>query len=199
MARDYKKSSGDARPPGSWLSFLTGLAIGLVAAVGVYLWSNPTHPSRTPASPPPERSATREPAPDEQALEGIAAPTATPTPKFDFYKILPEIEVKVPEEHLTEPTLSDAPDASPTTAAYILQVASFQRYEEADQSKAQLALNGVRATIQRVVINGQDVWYRVHVGPYPTVQAAQTVRAQLAQVGVNAIMLKLGDAPASEH
>ena len=74
----------------------------------------------------------------------------------------------------------------------MLQVASFQKFDDADQAKAQLALQGVQATIQRVVINGQDVWYRVHVGPFSKLADAQHKRTRLAQLGVNAIVLKLG-------
>jgi cell division protein FtsN len=198
MAGDFKKSGEQRdRPPGSWLSFLTGLAIGLAAAVGVYLWSNPAQ-MRSAAPVGQESGTAAEPALDQADSEAPMTPDV-PTPKFDFYKILPEIEVKVPEEQVAEPTPPPATVEQAPNAAYMLQVASFQRFDEADQSKAQLALYGVRATIQRVVINGQDVWYRVHVGPYQSVQAAQEMRARLAQSGINAIMLKLGEGVGAER
>jgi cell division protein FtsN len=209
MARDFKrterrpdKRSNNARAPGSWTSFVTGLGIGLVIAVVVYFWSQ-TPQRRHPAAP-----VSGEPTPTEAppSEPPVAASEPAPTtdsalPKFDFYKILPEIEIKVPEEELAAPTpAASAPPASPATApstqgaaeAYMLQVGSYQRFEEADQAKAQLALQGIQATIQRVVINGQDVWYRVHVGPYRAVADAQRMRTRLVQLGVTAIVLKLG-------
>ena len=196
MARDYKRSptqSAQERPAGSWLSFLTGLGIGLVAAIVVYFWTQQPHNRLTsPASGPEAASA-----PSEEVAAPPVESEHLSLPKFDFYKILPEIEVKVPDEDLTEAQTGESPATSPTEqveigTAFILQVASFQNFDDADQSKAQLALQGVQATIQRVVINGQDVWYRVHVGPFPKLTTAQQTRARLAQLGINAIVLKLG-------
>ncbi len=197
MARDYKrgvKRPANERPPGSWVSFLTGLAIGLFGMLVGYLWmQQPNHRPTSPAQPPAHESEPAAP-PEEVAAAAPLAAEQLSLPKFDFYKILPEIEVKVPEEDLSAVQNSAAPADQPTEAgaAYMLQVASFQNFDDADQSKAQLALQGVQATIQRVVINGQDVWYRVHVGPFPKLIDAQRNRTMLAQHGVNALVLKLG-------
>ncbi|MGE0373046.1 MAG: SPOR domain-containing protein [Gammaproteobacteria bacterium] len=215
MARDYKRppnAASNERPPGSWMSFLTGLGIGLVGAVLVYWWMQGggdvrrSVPAAADVESPAPPSAADVPAPaPETAGEESSLPPPTPEngefalPKFDFYKILPEIEVKVPDEELAavapEPA-SSAPPSDPATIAerptYLLQIASFQDFNDADQAKAQLALQGVSATIQRVVINGQDVWHRVHVGPYSDLGDAQRMRTRLDQLGVNAIVLKLG-------
>src|SRR5690606_38967342 len=145
-----------------------------------------TDPASRAAAPPPEPAAPSD---------------ALPAPKFDFYKILPEIEVTVPESETVapppaaEPGPPEAPtaDAAPAAPpAYVLQVGSFQRFEDADQAKAELALQGVQATIQRVVINGEDVWHRVHVGPFSAVGEAQAMRARLLQIGMQPILLKIG-------
>jgi len=194
MARDYKatRRTGQSERFGSWLSFITGLGIGLVVAVLAYYWSLETQSSRrskaqaTPsaASEPAEDSSNPDPFEQQQAV----------IPKFDFYKILPEIEVKVPEAEITSPTPPPTvlADAAPEAATYILQAGSYQRFEDADQAKAQLALQGVQANIQRVVINGQDVWHRVHIGPFRSVGDVRVVRAKLTQLGMNAIVLKIG-------
>jgi cell division protein FtsN len=206
MARDYraaKKQKPAARTMGSWLSFVSGLGIGLGVAVLVFLWQQ--HPSHQVATEAPPAAPTA--APD---LPAVDTPDTTPTntntpantsalPKFDFYKILPEIEVKVPEAELNAPAAppaaKDAATNNATAAtAYLLQIGSYQKFEEADQAKAQLALQGIQATIQRVVIKGSDVWFRVHVGPYKTLQEVQRARANLARLGVTAIVLKLGNA-----
>jgi cell division protein FtsN len=197
MARDYKRGAkrpANERPPGSWLSFVTGLGIGLFGMLVGYLWlQQPNQKPTTPTEPTALESQPTAP-PEEVSTAAPLASEQLSLPKFDFYKILPEIEVKVPEEDLSAIHSSPAPADSPAEAgaAFMLQVASFQNFDDADQSKAQLALQGVQATIQRVVINGQDVWYRVHVGPFPKLADAQRNRALLAQHGVNAIVLKLG-------
>lgn len=214
MAKDYKRAGGrgSEQTPGSWMSFLTGLGIGLACALVVYFWLLP--PAATPGRSPPASGPVPAPQPTlppepPVALEEEAPPPAggadeqLALPKFDFYKILPEIEVKVPEEELTAaqeaPTEAAEEDHPPeesaaaaTDVAYMLQVASFQSFSDADQSKAQLALQGVQATIQRVVINGQDIWYRVNVGPFRRLPEAQQTRTRLSQLGVTAIVLKLG-------
>lgn len=194
MARDYK-ATRRAGPPqrfGSWLSFITGLGIGLVVAVLGYYWSLETRHSRLP-----QAQATTQTAidlPDEGSNPDPLEQQQAVIPKFDFYKILPEIEVKVPDAEITSPTPTARSGVAPAEAAtYILQAGSYQRFEDADQAKAQLALQGVQANIQRVVINGQDVWHRVHIGPFRSVGEVQAARAKLTQLGMNAIVLKIGD------
>jgi len=205
MARDYKRAANSAageRAPGSWLSFLTGLGIGLVGAVIVYWWMQNGGPPPVSQSSESAVSPTTTEPPVETPAELAVPPAPTDAeqlslPKFDFYKILPEIEVKVPEEEIAEPAADEVngekpPPARDPGATYLLQVGSFQNFDDADQAKAQLALQGVQAAIQRVVINGQDVWHRVHVGPFSDLNEAQQMRTRLSQIGVNAIVLKLG-------
>ncbi|MEQ8231556.1 MAG: SPOR domain-containing protein [Gammaproteobacteria bacterium] len=203
--RDYKpapsrrkKSAGGARP-GSWLSFLSGLGVGLLIAFGVYLWAGRLPPAGS-ASPPPPRATER---------RADAAPTAPelPRPTFDFYKILPEMEVPIPDwERETAPATAPAADADSEDAAdggtdetalargtYLMQVGSFQRFEDADRVKATLALRGITASIQRVVINGQDVWFRVHVGPLSSEEEIRAMRLKLIENDMDFILLRIGE------
>ena len=73
----------------------------------------------------------------------------------------------------------------------MLQVGSYQKYEEADQKKAQLALQGVTSRIERTVANGQEVWFRVHVGPLKTAQEAQAMKGRLQEGGSDVVVLKV--------
>ena len=228
-AQDYKHTSPRApkpiAPQGSWVSFISGLGLGLLVALGVYLWS-----AKLPR-PPAVVAGTVEPKVDtpkvaEQApLETIEAEPETPRPKFDFYKILPEMEVPVQEWELSEKaakasanaaaqanvapsnpatpavpataaTASAAPPvaASAETGAYILQIGSYKQFEEADRAKAKLALQGISASIQRVVINGQDAWFRVHVGPLSDLNELRAMRMKLMESNTDFIVLKIGGA-----
>lgn len=206
MARDFKGKANDRRASGfgSSLSFVTGLLIGLTVAVVVY-FSGLGQRAQAPdaplsAAPAPVLPESAEPPlvqEDHSAMApATAASGAVPEPDFDFYKILPEIEVKVPEAEIAAPApvteAAPPPVKAGLPAAYVLQVGSFQRFEEADQAKAQLALQGITSTIQRVVIGGQDVWFRVHVGPYTDLKAVQEMRTRLAQAGANVVVLKIG-------
>ncbi len=236
MARDFKAKPKDRKANGfgSSLSFVTGLLIGLTAAVVVY-FSGLGHRPAPPEAPGTAAaglpgSSEPEPEPLVQEDHSALAPAsttggATGEPDFDFYTILPEIEVKVPEAELAEPVepapppeqaaavqpvapaapVPDAaapvppppvPSAAPApVASYIVQVGAYQQVQEADQTKALLALQGISSTIQRITKEGQGVWFRVIVGPYGTAPEAQAARTRLANAGFKSLLLKTGGGP----
>lgn len=177
------------RRQGGWLSFLVGLVLGLLIAFVVYLEFLVPR-MREGGLAPPGRGVGA--ADDSKKAE---APATSNKPSFDFYAILPDEEVKVPEWDLKAPAPAEPPPAKlrrPSgTGVYMIQIASFQRLEEADRAKARLALIGIAATIQRVVINGTDVWFRVRVGPFDDAGAMEGVRARLAENNINFMLVRL--------
>lgn len=115
-----------------------------------------------------------------------------PKPKFDFYTVLPEVEVVVPETEVIPPDTAEAQQETTTDkTAYMLQIGSFRKLSQADQQKAKLALLGIEAEIQKVSINNNDTWHRVRSGPYYGNEELNVVRNQLKKNGVNAIVIKL--------
>jgi len=74
---------------------------------------------------------------------------------------------------------------------FILQVGSFKTTEAADQIKAQLALLGIEANVQRVVINGQDVVHRVRIGPFKDKKTFEDTRQRLIANDLDFVVLKL--------
>ncbi|MGE0484683.1 MAG: SPOR domain-containing protein [Gammaproteobacteria bacterium] len=198
-ARDYKHSPGrDKRKPvavhGSWMSFLSGLGVGLLVAFGVYLWSGQLRLPGTGDDP-----AVAVPAEAYVEPAQTVEPTVElPRPKFDFYKILPEMEVPIPDWELSErehehEAEEAAPDTELDSGTYLLQVGSFKSFDDADRVKASLALRGIAANIQRVVINGQDVWFRVHVGPLTNAEEIRAMRLKLVEINMDFILLRIGD------
>jgi cell division protein FtsN len=193
MARDYKNSAAKAkakqRPLGSWVSFASGLGIGLVCAVAVYFWRG-EHFNRASVA---DRDSTREEETGASQTVNFEEQMdrALPKREFNFYKILPEVEVKVPDWEISKSTEQERQDFKHGT--YVLQVGSFKSYEDADRAKARLALRGILAKIHRVVINGQDVWYRVHVGPFSDLAKIQSMRSKLIESDSDFILLKIGD------
>jgi len=199
MGRDYKNSGrrtarrAAAKPkqsaPGA-IWFLAGLALGLGCMVAVHIY----HVEFAPQMSVP--TATAPPA----ATADSPPPAAESRPRFEFYKILPEMEVVVPEdeeqEMIAQPTPPPAPSKTPAPPAgsaerYLLQVASFQGYADADRLKAQLALLGLEASIQTVEIHGGQTWHRVRVGPYSDREEIASVRQRLKSNGIDAVLLKL--------
>ena len=143
---------------------------------------------------------------------GVDTATPPPKPKFEFYTLLPEMEVVVPDEDLPAPKpapLESATEDESATAAesgeatepegeertrseeavapgsghYILQVASFRSMKEADGLKAQLALLGFRPVVQGVAINSNEKWFRVRIGPYADRDALESARVRLRADG----------------
>ncbi|MEE9574930.1 MAG: SPOR domain-containing protein, partial [Gammaproteobacteria bacterium] len=117
----------------------------------------------------------------------------TPPPSFDFYEILPNMEVNVSEWEAEEDEdiKEQSKPSDEKSGIYILQIGSFKQYGAADEIKAKLALMGITADIQRVVINGKDIRHRVRVGPYAESDKLSMVRQQLAENNFNYLLLKL--------
>jgi cell division protein FtsN len=140
---------------------------------------------------------------------GASAEPATNEPRFDFYEILPQYEVTVPDD-------ADAPAASSaararaagnttantaapaaTTAApvaapgsYVLQTGSFRSHADADRMQASLALLGVESRIQKVAIDSGE-FHRVRIGPISNLDELNRIRNVLSQAGIDSLMMKV--------
>ena len=200
MSRDYRKNTGKSKREqssalGSILSFLSGLSVGLLVAFFVFLrYQLPeTAPTDTVGS-----------GKDSQAQ----APTARQQPEltFDFYDVLRDRKINISEwmaeekpgeeekdkdEVQTQDQSQDEVQVKDNVLAYVLQVGSFKEFNSADQIKAQLALMGIFADIQRVMINGQDIHHRVRLGPYRSVDEMKDVRQTLEDNRIEFMLLEL--------
>ncbi|MEX0951053.1 MAG: SPOR domain-containing protein [Gammaproteobacteria bacterium] len=212
MARDYKnRSSRNSKSQGRLggiMTFAAGLLTGLCVAAVLYLLEAlpnmagllPAKTAQTSETPQADSSTTPVKLPE---------PTDRPAPRFDFYTILPEMEVSVPEWETPPAPVPDAATAEPgvpvsepadtaaapaTTAEsdiYVLQIGSFRQHEEADRVKARLALLGISTEIQRVVIDGDTAWHRVRAGPYREPAALNDARKRLQENAIDFMLLKL--------
>jgi cell division protein FtsN len=199
MSRPLRRRA--ARRERGWLSFFVGLILGLSVALFVYLRPDVLpNPAPAPVATGRDPPSLGPPEPEE---------AGTSKPRFDFYTILPEREVKVPEWEATAPPEPNSPPEPKSSSeserppaavppsgpkasgSYMIQVGSFQRYQDADRVKARLALAGVSAGIQRVVINGSDVWYRVRVGPFNDLKSLQGARQRLTEGRFNYMLVKV--------
>ena len=191
MPKDYKNinknNSKKTRSFTGILPFFTGLSIGLFVAFIVFLNSNlNSRITETPEITVSDKNANRkvvqqEPEIDENIVE----------PQFDFYTILPKMEVSVSEWVADEDSDSEPDPVPADEGVYILQVGSFKDYSSADEVKANLALMGISADIQRVVINGRDIRHRVRIGPYKDRQELKTARDLLIENNLDFMLLKL--------
>ncbi len=182
MPRDYKKVSTRKRKqagqaPG-WVWLLAGLGIGLMVALLVYLKTQ-RESSVAPTGAPPK--AARKHAPTRK-------PARQRKLRYEFYTILPESEVVIPDQSL--PRSGQQPKSATFKAgAYMLQAGSFRRRADAERRKASLALLGIPASIQSVNVNG-DTWHRIRIGPFRSLAEINETRRRLKENRINAILVR---------
>ncbi|MET0070505.1 MAG: SPOR domain-containing protein [Candidatus Thiodiazotropha sp.] len=137
------------------------------------------------------------PAPGPESSEQQQRETTRPT--FEFYTILPEMEVVIPDEEIVTPAKDNEakiPQPTDTTTtrkqgSYVLQMGSFRKHQDADRLKAKLALIGIEAEIQKVSINNRDTYHRVRSGPYRTQSQLNAVRRLARENNINSLVIKL--------
>jgi len=188
MTRDYKKPmrSSKKKPLPGWVWLFTGLAIGLFVSVLIWLKDLPDSGAASVVEQSREEIRTR-----TQQVEEVEEEK----PRFDFYTLLPELEVVIPEgDYVVEPARQ--PKESTTRkpvveepGSYRLQAGSFKSLDEADRLKARLALLGVEASIQTVKVNNAT-WHRVQLGPYGNLDEVNAVRKRLDHHHINTLLMK---------
>ena len=166
-------------PPWIWL--LAGILLGLALAVFVLLREG--QDLRGTPTPNPAAQAPREPeAPVAQQAE---APRET-RPKYDFYTVLAEREVQIPDSELAAQAKREAEAAATPPAdekRYLLQAGAFADARDAEAVKARLALIGLVARVETGQVNGKAV-HRVRLGPYPGARDLEAAKRQLADNGI---------------
>ena len=186
--RGVKKKTSKGIPAWFWL--LGGILIGLGTAVTLmlkgYLPEIKQH-LPTVGNTPPGKT--------ESALveEDSKKADKPKKPRYDFFTVLPEMEVVVPEQELSRK--ADKPEPAPDTPtagardSYILQVGSFRSAPDAEQMKARLALLGSVATVQTVTVNG-ETWHRVRIGPFEGARKADEMRRMLSDNQIDTLVMK---------
>ncbi len=192
MPRDYAKSQHkESKPIPGWVWMFAGLMIGLFVALLVYIKDNSSGKlaiTDTVAKVFQSKPQTEARGVKKETAVAPPAP-ASNKPKFDFYTILPELEVAIPEQELLKSN-ENKTTTSKKSEQYILQAGSFKHFEEADKLKARLALQGIEANIQKVKINATDTWHRVRIGPLNTIKALNQTRRRLRDLGIASIVVK---------
>lgn len=177
--RQNKRQGGSSGGLPGWAMLTIGLIIGLFVAFLVYL---------DDMDQPPNAAVQSEETDPQAGSDSTEGETESDGPRFEFYSILPELEVIVPDfgggseagagaevEGDDTDASESAPPPAPDGGRYYLQAGSFREAAQADRMKAEIALIGLDVSVQDVQVNGEQ-WHRVRVGPYsgqPELQAAQ--------------------------
>lgn len=179
---------GSSPPLPFWVWLLAGFAMGV--GLSMYFFLSEGMPATGP-KPNPQAGAAADKPIVEMAAGDSRSQGEARKPRYDFYSVLPEMEVVIPEAELKAE--SEKPPATPApgtaTQRMYLQVGSFGNSGDAESEKARLAFMGVQAQVTPVTINGKT-WHRVRVGPYADARALEEARKQLAAANVQAIALR---------
>ncbi|MDA3933250.1 MAG: SPOR domain-containing protein [Gammaproteobacteria bacterium] len=110
-------------------------------------------------------------------------------PDYDFFRILPEQDIVIPESEVQRQANRQTADSSSDNDSYILQVASLRSAGDADALKARLLLLGMQPSIVKVNVN-DETWHRVRIGPINNAREANALRNQLTANGFDAMIIK---------
>ncbi|WP_188150022.1 SPOR domain-containing protein [Teredinibacter waterburyi] len=187
MAQDYarkrrptaSRKKNEARVP-AWVWLFTGCVVGGFIMFLMRLSSlDPVQAITNGAEP---TQASSEPL--------IKKPQLPQLPRFDFYELLKENEVAVPEKSLAAQKALQNDTAQPSNQEYILQVASFRGLDDAESLRVQLLLLNLNAQVEEARVRNGEKWHRVLVGPFTSRSELAKARATLVSNSHQALVLK---------
>ena len=171
-----------------WVWMMFGLAIGLSVALAIYMKDREPDVAMRPTGPDPASMASTL---NDNSESEVPTAEEQPERRFDFYDMLPNFEVIIPEQ---EPDVRQdlAPQAIEQPGNYVLQAGSFIEYGDADRRRAQLALQGIESRIQRVTIDDKT-YHRVRIGPTRDLDELNLLRSRLHEAQIDVLRIRLGD------
>lgn len=194
--------NGGAAFPG-WALFLAGVVVGVVVMALAYRGMPSLRRTDQPQANP-NAVAQQGSSPGIAASSGAASSAS----QFDFYKVLPEKEVVIPNAELSAmakaeqqkaaaannastsaPAAASANASVPGKGTYVLQVGAYPDSGAADAKKAELALQGFTAHVQTINLDGKT-WVRVRLGPFATATELQAMQKRLQAAGFQAMPMK---------
>ena len=188
--RDYKRRQKPSLELWKMREFGMGALVGIILAgsATVFVMNARQHEAAVREKNEAPRPEPRRKAPADPEATGTAAAGE----KYDFYEMLPNFEVVVPEKD--KEVKRDLPAAAriERPGVYVLQAGSYRNEADADRVRAQLSMQGIDAKVQRVAVDA-DVWHRVRIGPITKLDDLNKLRKQLQAADVDALVIRVGD------
>lgn len=179
--RGATRSGGKSSHLPAGLMFGAGFFSGIVAAVLVI------------AALDNNGEAAQQAASETSVSQPTPKPASNTTTRFDFFTVLPEREVIVPDESpdIRGRSTGDSPasDNIGNGEKYLLQAGSFRAFADADRRRAQIILLGLDAAVESVESRGER-WHRVYVGPFQSKRKLATARNVLGNEGIDTLVIR---------
>ncbi len=198
-SKNQARRNGGGGIPG-WVWLVVGLLAGLAIAVAVVTggkWKgvDALLPRPNPEARPPAQ-------PEEPVAQDAPAPRK---PKYEFYDVLRDKEVVIPDAELNAQAQVEAeqaqqaaqadpadvpPPAEPADGVrFLIQAGAFRSLADADAVKARIALTGEIARVESAQVEGGTI-YRVRLGPYPNASTLAAAKQALASHGIDAVAIR---------
>ncbi|MDO9270615.1 MAG: SPOR domain-containing protein [Methylobacter sp.] len=181
----YRQNSGQQKSLGLWRWMLITASIISFVVFLVYLRSTGSKQIAPQPNMPTKAEEVKVEAPTQEKKPDLGPVL----PQFDFYTILPEKEVIVPDYEINTRAREERVGQA-KTASYILQAGSFREFKDADSLRAKLALMGIESKVEKAKI-GNVIWNRVKMGPYTQMTSVSTIRSRLRENGIDAVVMEI--------
>ncbi len=189
---------------GTTAGLIIGLIIGLLIAVGIAMTimktplpfidkiGKPSQSAGDLGDPNKSlQSGAREPR--DAAANNTVAPSEPPPPVVEPKRpVAPAASSRQNEKTATSPAAVAESSSSAGSGGftYYLQAGAFRERQDAEATKARLALMGVAATIAERK-SDMGTLYRVRVGPFDDVEGMNRARLRLSDNGVDAAVVRV--------
>ncbi len=216
-SRQQRREKRLSEPQPGWVWFAGGLLLGALV-MGV-MWVKDYQANSQAAEAQRKDAQTEQPVTASQKAAGEKKQSQSPSqpvvvhPQFEFYSVLPDMEVEVQPDSLrpaasksaavaavTAETVTETPaNKIPKTVVkplntdaksqFQMQLASFRSRTDAERMMASSALKGVTTRIEKVTIN-EKAYYRVRSGPYSREQA-YSLHKRLKKSGIESLIMRV--------
>lgn len=112
-----------------------------------------------------------------------------PEPRFDFYTILPKLEVVIPEHEIKTRIREQGIGTLRKNGQYIMQAGSFRDFLEAKKLQDKLMTIGVESRIEQAKV-GNVVWNRIKMGPFSGLDTLMVIKTRLRNSGIDTLVLE---------
>jgi cell division protein FtsN len=117
------------------------------------------------------------------------SPAEEPHFDFQFYGILPKLEVVVPENEIKIRIQKEQTNSKKSDSKYIMQAGSFREFSEAKTLKNKLRAIGIESHIEQAKVKN-IIWNRVKLGPFSNLSSVMDIKNRLKSKGMTALILE---------